>query len=382
MRKIIIACILFLTSSVGFGLQNQTIIVLPMDEESTKLGLQIETKLMNSGKVNIKHYFDTLPNDFDPMLFMFNQKLSGLIIVSNNTLQIFSAKGFETNIVMDKDNFESSVSLILSIFPQKEPEKIIKDITEIDYISPLEDRKTTHSFSLYLGYGKGSIYLLTIQTNGGGYTYTQEFSLGDNIPLFMLAYNLGSRYFYFSVGLNTTLNFANPLFGLNLTGGLWMFKGFLSFGVDVLIENFIYNPQFFTKYDSMNNKYIPLTSEYPNSRIPRFSLLTLYVSPIMKLRLTRNDIITFIPIFIFSSEVAGDNVVFSDVNTGGRGAPTFLGLGLSIEMGITDNVSIESVIKVLLDSINREGYIKTSDINLMFLREFFGFTLVGVKYKF
>ncbi|MCX8029660.1 MAG: hypothetical protein N2712_06680 [Brevinematales bacterium] len=374
MKKTILSIFIIIgTLKSTFALQNQTIAVLPTSTNDTRNCMIIETELANSRKVNIKYFIiESLEKDFDPMAFMYNQKISGLVIISNNEVFLFSTKGLIKSIRIN--NIEEISFEILNAFPPKEQEKIIKEIVEIDYISPLEEKNPKHSIRLSLGYSISQIEYIFL-TNLPQQTI--NFS-HRNLPryTFSIGYEIDTRYFSGSVGLIYCTDFDHGDFGSFLSGGISFFRGFLLLGTEIILQKTTFNP---SKATTEYNNSIKLGDLLPN--ITNISFIELYTLPIIKFKFSKNDSLSLSPLILFSINLPVDGVEFRDdlvIPNRGTPPPRFIGINISFDIGISENVISGINMKFLLNSINREGYIDTS---LLFTKMGLGQTLINLKYK-
>ncbi|MEN2997446.1 MAG: hypothetical protein ABDH28_00180 [Brevinematia bacterium] len=353
--------ILFLTHT--FSVQNQTISVLPENEKDIVMSMIIEAKLSSSGKLNLYYYFGTIDKEVDKMKFMYDNKLSGLIVVSNNIAKIFTTKGLLTNILLTEGNIETVVSNIIDIFPPKEPEKTLKEIVEIDYVSPLEETKPRHSLLLYVEPTKSWVgfYKTVFETNISGgqtniYSYEAWFSQKPDVAtkyMFGLGYSLDTRYF--SLSLLASFE-PDPDLSLKteLVGGFWLFKGFMMVGLVLLYERIVFELSNFIEIRGSIHNYDNTLNLY--SQIDKIRFENIYLLPNIKLKFSKNDIISFTPFLTLSANIGAENVII-DESVLETTSPRFIGIVLSIETGIFDNFLLGFELKAVTLSIGKGGYL-------------------------
>ncbi|MCS7298811.1 MAG: hypothetical protein RMJ37_02460 [Spirochaetia bacterium] len=372
-------CVVF--STYTSGIQNQTISVIPEDSDSRFMAMLMETKLANSGKLNIYYHIGKIGDDNEKMKFMSDNKLSGLLAISNKTLRIFTTKGLLTNISLSDDKVEAIVSNILEIFPPKEPEKILKEIVEIDYVSPLEETRTKHSIAVHINPTQPIIRLekesLGTNINMGQtniFPITEDFEQKPEYSIrYMigLSYGLDTRYFSLSLGLSIEPK-PSPNFCIDLSSGFWFFKGFMMIGLGMLYEHSVFEIRGFTKH---NNETLNLQSD-----LERISFDNLYLFPVVKLKFSKNEALSFIPLLVLSGNVGGENVVI-DSSAAEPGNVRFLGIMISFETSFIDNISLGFQIKALTLSLGTTGYLLDGS-NIVFVYSASISESVFLRYKF
>ncbi len=370
---LILAIILIISNSTTFGLKNQTITILPKEENDNKICLWLEAELSESDKVNVYHSFEN-PTIGNEAMFMVNKKLSGLLIVEKSNINVFTTKGLLTNLTITETNIKDIVKTITQIFPPKEPEKIIKEITEIDYISPLEEKTPKHSLSLQMGYLGEEISFLKYETNDFEQYYRDIGKISPKIPAVYIGYHFDSRYFSYSLIFNLTQDLSS--FGVELIPGLWLFKGFMFLGLDVFLENT-------TRITINSNLNLYLS---PNTKI---TLLTLSITPFIKFKLSKDDHIGISPLLLFRLGISHridseQNLILqeTELQDQERNTPKFIGLCTYFELKMIENVSLVLSTKILTPPVNRSMKIITSNTELILLQEIFFTGKIGIKYKF
>lgn len=381
MRKLFLALTFLIIPLICFGLQKQKITIIPWSSADSDLVLLLESSLLDKDTVIVYHSFiSNLSSSFDPMAYMFSEKLSGVLIVSNNNILVFSTKGFLRKFVV-KDNIDNIANRVSDFFPPKEPEKIIKEITEIDYISPLEEKGIRHSVSFMVGYEGYPSTRFWFKTNYGIGSYNIEFYSKDSIvPIVGLSYILDSRYFSISFGGN--FSFVNPseVWGIDLSFGFWMFKGFFFVGAYVLIEKFSLNLDSF--YYLWNNQYISL-KETVNIVPEKVNFLNLYVYPILKFKFSKRDILTVNPLLGFGGSLIDYDVVFDGSVNESSGPPRFLGIVFSFDFGISEKFTIRPSLKFLINTFNYSGLVKDlGNFNLYFSQDILSIVSFEIVYSF
>lgn len=360
--------------------QKQTISVIPEDKDSEVMSMLIEAKIADSGKLNIYYHFGPTDKETDRMKFMFDNKLSGLLTISNNTLRVFTTKGLLTNFFLTENNVEEVVSNIIEAFPPKEPEKIIKDITEIDYVSPLEETKPRHSLALFAGVTHFIINFNKSHTStnitGGQTNISYSPKTFIQTPesrirsLLGLGYGLDTRYFSLSLGISLEPKI-DPSFQVELSGGFWFFKGFMMIGLGALYEHTTFSLSNFAE-DNNNLNLLSFYSEPDN-----ISLNNIYFYPIAKIKLSKNDILSFSPLLAIPVNIGGENIVIEDIQS--DKGPNFIGITLSLETEVLDNVLLGFQIKIM--TTTSEGYLH-NDRNITFSYDVLSVDSLFLRYKF
>lgn len=384
MKKLcFISLICFIFITYASGIQNQTISVIPEDIDSKITAMLIETKLANSGKLNIYYNIGDVGDDNEKMKFMYEKKLSGLLAISDKTLRVFTTKGLITNIPLTDDNIEAVVSNILEIFPPREPEKILKEIVEIDYVSPLEETRTRHSIAVHINstqpimrFEKESFQTNINMGQTNIFPITEDFEQKPDYSIrymFGLSYGLDTRYFSLSLGLSIEPK-PNPSFCIDLSSGFWFFKGFMMIGLGMLYEHSVFETKGFARY---NNYSETLNLQ---SGLERVSFDNLYFFPFVKLKFSKNESLSFIPILTLSMNVNRENVVL-DNNVSENVGVRFLGIMVSFETSIIDNVFLGFQIKALTLSLGNTGYLSDGS-NIVFVYSASISESIFLKYKF
>ncbi|MFN4245135.1 MAG: hypothetical protein ACK4F9_03170 [Brevinematia bacterium] len=372
-RSFLISLIVFvLCFGWAFALNNKTITVVSKDKDS-KFQLWLESKLSGSGKVNLFNYFANVDDSFDEISLIVENKLSGVLVIKESTLFVFTPKGLVTNMALSDTNMDKVAEEVVRIFPPEVPEKIVKEIKEIDYVSPLEVKSPKHSLSLQLGTSFQALNVRTILTDANFNVYERRLDYSDYSPpiSIFLGYHFDSRYFSLSLILSSSLDSNISSIGMELIPGFWLFKGFMFVGLDLVIHNVKHKlyQEFYDKWNVLRNVEV--------------SFLTLYVLPIFKFKLSKDDIIGVSPLISFSYTLSGNNVnleLLQSYKGEEGGPPMFIGINTYLEMKVVGNISLDLSIKIVTHSFNRSGSI-VSNPYLKFMEEILMESRVGFKYK-
>jgi hypothetical protein len=363
--------------------QKISIITLTKDFNSLMIESLLYSKLMETNEVIIKDTFGELPTDF--LFFMYQNKISGLVIISNSNIMIYTTKGLITNMSNVTPNEISNVSsYLLSVYKPAPPEKIYKDIEKIDYISPLEETNIRPSISigiaLYNPFPIEGIYTNVTNTSGGNTNIYQDNILknnfGQNGVAVSLGFGIDTRYFSFDTSLRVGMN--STYYGASVNTGVWLLKGFLMVGLGIEYSRYEFNLR-----DYVTNIF---SNDY------RSALNYINLSPILKFKFDKTSSLTVIPLIGFTivsqdgfREITDNNIKSTLMAEVGEpsGPIRFLCLKVLYEQGIFGNTSLvfNSVISLVSTDILyqlKEGYpnyyVKTSEVYALFS--------LGVKYKF
>jgi len=364
--------------------QKISIITLTKDFNSLMIESLLYSKLMETNEVIIKDTFGELPTDF--LFFMYQNKISGLVIVSNSNIMVYTTKGLITNMSNVTPNEISNVSsYLLSVYKPAPPEKIYKDIEKIDYISPLEETNIRPSISigiaLYNPFPIEGIYINVTNTSGGNtniYWYNiLKNNFDQNGVAVSLGFGIDTRYFSFDTSLRVGMN--STYYGASVNTGVWLLKGFLMIGLDIE----------YSRYEFNLRDYV--TNIFSNDYIAALNYINL--SPILKFKFDKTSSLTVAPLVGFTmvskdgfGEITDNNTKSNLTENLGEGLPgpmKFLCLKVMYEQGIFGNTSLvfNSVISLVSTDIFyqlKEGYsnyyVKTSEVYAMFS--------LGLKYKF
>jgi hypothetical protein len=364
--------------------QKISIITLTKDFNSLMIESLLYSKLMETNEVIIKDTFGELPTDF--LFFMYQNKISGLVVISNSNIMVYTTKGLITNISNVTPNEISNVSsYLLSIYKPAPPEKIYKEIEKIDYISPLEETNIRPSISigiaLYDPFPIGGIYTnATNISNGNTNTYWDNIlknNFVQNGVAVSLGFGIDTRYFSFDTSLRVGMN--STYYGVSVNTGVWLLKGFLMVGLGIE----------YSRYEFNLRDYV--TNIFSNDYMVALNYINL--SPILKFKFDKISSLTVAPLVGFTmvskdgfGEITDNNIKSELIQNLGEGLPgpmKFLCLKVMYEQGIFGNTSLvfNSVISLVSTDILyqlKEGYsnyyVKTSEVYALFS--------LGVKYKF
>jgi hypothetical protein len=270
MRRIYCIFLLIFLSSFSFGLVNQNVCIIAKNPEDSVFEMLLENELSKSTNINIYYSFKYDENT-DPLEFMFSQKISGLIVINKSNLTIYNTKGEITNLAIRDQNIQEFVNLIISLFPPKEKEKIVKEIEKIDYVSQLEEYNPKHSISIGLGINRD--YSKIVSDNRW---YEQGKESGSKI-LPIIEYSLNTRYIYFSLGLGIPDIGISDRWKLSSQLGLWLFKSFLLIGIESSLIKL--------SYETKNFK--DRSANYLQTQLSNFSLTLLNLTPLLKFKFSK-----------------------------------------------------------------------------------------------
>jgi hypothetical protein len=364
--------------------QKISIITLTKDFNSLMIESLLYSKLMETNEVIIKDTFGELPTDF--LFFMYQNKISGLVVISNSNIMVYTTKGLITNMSNVTPNEISNVSsYLLSIYKPAPPEKIYKEIEKIDYISPLEETNIRPSISiriaLYDPFPIEGLYINVTNTSGGNTNIYWDNILKNNFVHNGVAVSLGfgidTRYFSFDTSLRVGMN--STYYGVSVNTGVWLLKGFLMVGLGIEYSRYEFNLR-----DYVTNIF---SNDY------RAALNYINLSPILKFKFDKTSSLTVAPLVGFTivsqdgfREITDNNIkseLTQNLGEGPSGPMKFLCLKVMYEQGIFGNTSLvfNSVISLVSTDILyqlKEGYsnyyVKTSEVYAIFS--------LGVKYKF
>jgi hypothetical protein len=356
--------------------QKISIITLTKDFNSLMIESLLYSKLMETNEVIIKDTFGKLPTDF--LFFMYQNKISGLVVISNSNIMVYTTKGLITNMSNVTPNEIINVSsYLLSVYKPAPPEKIYKDIEKIDYISPLEETNIRPSISigiaLYDPFPIEGLY-----TNWVTYWYNiLKNNFDQNGVAVSLGFGIDTRYFSFDTSLRVGMN--NTYYGASVNTGVWLLKGFLMIGLGIEYSRYEFNLR-----DYVTNIF---SNDY------RAALNYINLSPILKFKFDKTSSLAVAPLIGFTmvsqdgfGEITDNNTKSNLTKNLGEGLPgptKFLCLKVMYEQGIFGNTSLvfNSVISLVSTDILyqlKEGYsnyyVKTSEVYAM--------CSLGVKYKF
>ena len=364
--------------------QKISIITLTKDFNSLMIESLLYSKLMETNEVIIKDTFGELPTDF--LFFMYQNKISGLVVISNSNIMVYTTKGLITNMSNVTPNEISNVSsYLLAVYKPAPPEKIYKDIEKIDYISPLEETNIRPSISigiaLYNPFPIEGIYINVTNTSGGNtniYWYNiLKNNFDQNGVAVSLGFGIDTRYFSFDTSLRVGMN--NTYYGALVNTGVWLLKGFLMIGLGIEYSRYEFNLR-----DYVTNIF---SNDY------RAALNYINLSPILKFKFDKTSSLAVAPLVGFTmvskdgfGEITDNNTKSNLTENLGEGPPgpmKFLCLKVMYEQGIFGNTSLvfNSVISLVstdilyqLKEVYSNYYVKTS--------EFYALFSLGLKYKF
>jgi hypothetical protein len=271
--------------------QKISIITLTKDFNSLMIESLLYSKLMETNEVIIKDTFGELPTDF--LFFMYQNKISGLVVISNSNIMVYTTKGLITNMSNVTLNEISNVSsYLLSVCKPAPPEKIYKDIEKIDYISPLEETNIRPSISigiaLYDPFPIEGIYINVTNTSGGNtniYWYNILKNNSDqNGVAVSLGFGIDTRYFSFDTSLRVGMN--NTYYGASVNTGVWLLKGFLMIGLGIE----------YSRYEFNLRDYV--TNIFSNDYIAALNYINL--SPILKFKFDKTSSLAVAPLVGFT----------------------------------------------------------------------------------
>lgn len=358
--RIIITLVLMFILPYSFALVNQNICIIAQNPEDSVFETWLENEIAKNTNINIFYSFKY--ENLDPMAFMFQQKLSGLIIIKNSNLTIYDTKGQLTNLTITPKNIENISKLILTLFPPKEKEKIIKEIEEIDYVSQLEEPIPKHSISLGLGMNISGLEILS-----SSYWY-HENSDSKSRFLPVIEYSLNTRYFYFSLGLGIS-----DRWKISSQLGVWLFKSFMLIGIETSLINLNYNLESFVRDPNVSL----LSSTTINNK--QCSLTLLNFIPIIKFKFSKNDILTITPIIAVPIVIKTENLTLQD-DSKIRSSVKYIGIMVSMELGIISNLSLGYTLEILAPPIISTGYLNENN-KINFRLSMYSESVLFFKYK-
>ncbi len=341
--------------------QKISIITLTKDFNSLFTEAILYSKLMETNEIIIQDTFGDQPTDF--LFFMYQNKLSGLIVITNTNIMIFTTKGLITNIKhVSTENIEEISSYILSVYKPTLPKKIYQEIEKIDYISPLEE--TNLRFNLYVGTTLYKTFDTEIYTNTNQIIRRSESESRGGVGI-SLGFGIDTRYISFDTSIRLGLD--NTYYGISTMGGVWLLKGFLMIGLGINLSRYEYSLK------DYNN--IIFSDEN------RIAINYLTTFPLLKFKFDKTSSILVSPLIGFTTTFTEGQLEKEDYYL--NGLKSLLCLNLVYEQGLTDNVSLNLSFLVVPIStgtdyklkINNTYYwIKTSDV--------YGISSLSIRYRF
>ncbi len=304
--------------------------------ESQLLEYSLMANMGNSENVVLRLLFkrkEDLPKDIREIMFL--EKVSGLVVIDNSNVVIFSTKGQITN--MNYSNLGNISEVILNIieknFPKKEKAKVIKEIEEIDYISQLEEATPYLSFTIGFLNSLPGYRIVYYNTNNQA-TFLQDYNLASLFMGVSLSVSFDSRYFFGKLRFNLPANNSEN-FSVGSILGLWFFRGFMMFGVDVNgFRTFVSGELEVVSYQNDQQKITNISIAQTTT------FWRLAVQPVVAVKFTKDVIITVNPIFTGVSFLLLPPEYNSETYNSESGGPPICTL-ISAHVKLNNNLGIE-----------------------------------------